>query len=92
VDSFHELTDIEYKVRLPSLNRINGWTTAVFQVLLIAHSHSAMGDQQWMICRLVHLFQFGAWFAHWESLLFMFLTFLFLFPFYLSTCVYHYTK
>ena len=44
VASYHELTDTEYEVRLPSLNRSNGWTAAMFRTLLIVHGGAAVID------------------------------------------------
>ena len=42
-------------VRLPKLNRRNGWPIAMFQTLLIAHARSGLREQQLVMS---HLFQF----------------------------------
>jgi len=44
VASYHELTDTEYKVRLPSLKRSNAWIAVMFRTLLIAQGGAAGND------------------------------------------------
>jgi len=46
-------------VRLPSLDRSNGWTTSVFQIFLIAQARLWLREYQLLTCHLVQVFEFG---------------------------------
>jgi len=45
-------------VKMPSLNGSNGWTTSIFQILLIAQARSVLREQQLLMCYLVGFFNF----------------------------------
>ena len=45
-------------VKMPSLNGSNGWTTSIFQILLIAQARSVLREQQLLMCYLVGFLNF----------------------------------
>jgi len=53
-----KFSKFKYIVRLPSLDRSNGWTTSVFQILLMAQALSGLREWQLLTCCLVRSLNF----------------------------------